>query len=44
MNPKILRLSVLAVGLVILLVVVASCGKRGDPVPPGDVPERRTLF
>lgn len=40
MSLKMIRLSLVAVILLVMLVVVAACGKRGDPVPPGKAPEK----
>ena len=43
MNPKLLRLSVLAVGLLAMIAILSTCGKRGDPIRPGDEPEKQVV-
>ena len=40
MNLKLVRLSLIAVVLLGMLAALSACGKRGDPVRPGDEPER----
>ena len=39
MNLKTMRLSVIAVALLAALVALSGCGKKGDPIRPGEEAE-----
>lgn len=38
MNLRLIRLAVFAAALLVVLAVVSACGKRGDPIRPGQEP------
>jgi predicted small lipoprotein YifL len=35
---RVLRLSIFAVALIVVLLALAACGRKGDPIPPGAEP------
>lgn len=44
MTARTLRLSLLAVTLLALLPALSACGKKGDPLRPGEEPAQENLF
>ena len=38
MNARLIRLAIFAAALLVVLAVLSACGKRGDPVRPGQEP------
>jgi hypothetical protein len=38
MNIRLIRLAVFAAALLVVIAVLSACGKRGDPVRPGEAP------
>ena len=46
MTPRLIRLAVFAAALLAVLAALSACGKRGDPIRPGEEPaaEEEELF
>ncbi len=44
MNTRVLRLSIFAVALLVVLIALSACGRKGDLIRPGEEPKEEELF